>query len=247
MAADLVRRQVTVIAATGGIFSGLAAKEATSTIPIVFAGTGDPVSAGLVASLNRPGGNVTGVTVLAIELLPKRLQLLREVIPNVITIGVLVNPTNPTAKVQLAEVQEAARSVGVKIVVLNATSEDDLSTAFVSLKEHRAGGLLITSDNFFSDQRNQLAALTVRHAVPSISERREFPLAGGLMSYASSYAYGYRLAGIYVGRILNGEKPADLPVQQPTKFELVINLKTAKALGITVPLSLLGRADEVIE
>jgi putative ABC transport system substrate-binding protein len=247
MAADLVRRQVSVIAATGGTFSGLAAKRATSTIPIVFIGTGNPVDLGLVASLNRPSGNVTGVTMLGIELLAKRFELLRELVPNAITIGVLVNPTNPTAKIQLPEVQEAARSLGRQIVVLDASNEGELDAAFESLVRQQARALLITSDTFFSNQSNQLAGLTIRHAIPAVSERREFALAGGLMTYGASFADAYHQAGIYTGRILKGEKPGELPVQQSTKFQLTINLKTAKALGITIPLPLLGRADEVIE
>jgi putative ABC transport system substrate-binding protein len=247
MAADLVRRQVTMIAATGGTYVGAVAKRATSTIPIVFAGTGDPVSVGLVASLNRPGGNVTGVYMLAVELLPKRVELVSELIPNANAIGVLVNPTNPSTKVQLPMVQEAARSLGRHFVILNATSEGDLDTAFASLGQLQVGALLISSDTFLVSQANHLASLTVRHAMPAISERREFAVAGGLMSYGTSFTDAYRHAGIYIGRILKGEKPADLPVQQSTKVELVVNLKTAKALGLTIPPTLLSRADELIE
>jgi putative tryptophan/tyrosine transport system substrate-binding protein len=247
MAADLVRHQAAVIAATGGTFSGLTAKQATSTIPIVFIGTVDPVSLGLVASLNRPGGNVTGVYLLAAQLLAKRFELLAELIPKEMTIGALVNPTNPTAKIQVPEIQEAARSFGRQFVIVNATSEGELGAAFVGLVQQRVGGVVITSDTFFNNQRSQLAALTVHHAMPAIFEQREFAVAGGLMSYGTNIAEGYRQVGIYTGRILKGEKPADLPIQQSTKVELIINLKTARALGLEIPPALLARADEVIE
>jgi putative ABC transport system substrate-binding protein len=250
MAADLVHHQVSVIAATGGTFSGLAAKRATAAIPIIFVGTGNPVELGLVASLNQPSGNVTGVTMLAIELLPKRFELLREIVPNAITIGVFVNPTNPTATVQLSAVREAAHALGQQILVLNASNERELEAAFASLvgqQVQQIGALLITSDPLFNSQVNQLAGLTIRHAMPAVFERREFALAGGLMSYGTSFADGYRQTGVYAGRILKGDKPSDLPVMQSTKFDFVINLKTAKALGLTVPFPLLARADEVIE
>jgi putative ABC transport system substrate-binding protein len=245
MADDLVSRRVTVIAATGGVFSGLAAKKATSTIPIVFIGTGDPVAFGLVASLNRPGGNVTGVTMLGNELLAKRLELLGELVPNFRMIGVLVNTTNPSAKVQVSNVEEAARLLGRQIAILNATSEDELNTAFAGLIQQQIPALLITEDTFFVSQSNQLAALTVRYAIPAIHNLREF--AGGLMSYGTNFANAYRQVGIYVGRILKGAMPADLPVEQSTRFDLVINLTTAKALGLNIPDKLLALADEVVE
>jgi putative tryptophan/tyrosine transport system substrate-binding protein len=247
MAEDLVSRRVTVIAATGGMFSGLAAKKATSTIPIVVIGTGDPVALGLVASLNRPGGNVTGVAMLGIELLAKRLELLRELVPDVLMIGVLVNPANPAAKVEVSNVEEAARSLGRQIVILNATNEGELNSAFASLIQQQIAALLIADDTFFINQCNRLAALTVRYAIAAIHHVREFAAAGGLMSYGTNFANAYRQMGIYVGRILKGAMPADLPVEQSTRFDLIINLTTAKALGLTIPDKLLAFADEVIE
>ena len=248
LAADLVRREPAVIVAAVTA-SALAVKAATSTIPIVFTIGGDPVRSGLVAGLNRPGGNATGVAVFTVELLPKRLELLREALPNVAAIGAFVNPTSPTTDNQLREVQAAAHSLGLKLHVVNATSEREFDTAFATLVQLQAGGLVLGSDPLFSGHGHsvQLSALAARHALPAISEVREFAAAGGLMSYGTSFADAFRLLGIYVGRILKGEKAADLPVQQSTKVQLVINLKAAKALGLTFPITLLGRADEVIE
>jgi putative ABC transport system substrate-binding protein len=246
LAADLVRRQVSVIAATGTP-TGLPAKAATTTIPIVFVTGSDPVEQGLVASLNRPGGNLTGATTLAVELGQKRLQLLRELVPTATLIGVLVNPTGPNLEAVSRDLQAAARTLGLPIHVLHASTERDFDTVFATLVKLRAGALVIGTDTFFNSQSRKLAALTVRHAVPAIYQYREFAAAGGLMSYAGSITDAYRLAGVYTGRILKGEKPSDLPVQQSTKAELFINLKTAKALGITIPQSILIRADEVIQ
>jgi len=246
LAADLVRRKVSVIAATGTP-TGLPAKAATTTIPIVFVTGSDPVEQGLVASLNRPGGNLTGATTLAVELGQKRLELLHEVVPTATLIGVLVNPTGPNLKAVLRDLQAAARTLGLPIHVLHASTERDFDTVFATLVRLRAGALVIGTDTFFNSQSRKLAALTVRHAVPAIYQYREFAAAGGLMSYAGSITDAYRLAGVYTGRILKGEKPSDLPVQQSTKVELFINLKTAKALGITIPQSVLVRADEVIQ
>jgi putative ABC transport system substrate-binding protein len=247
LTADLVRRRVDVIVAGDGIASALAAKAATATIPIVFETAVDPVEIGLVANLNRPGGNLTGVTTLGRELDPKRLELMHELFPAADTIAVLVNPTNPGAESQLKDLQAAARNLGLKLLVLHASTAKDFDTVFETLVQLRAGALVIGSSNIFTVGSGQLAALTVRHALPTIFQYREFATAGGLMSYGASITDGYRLAGVYTGRILKGEKPADLPVQQATKVELIINLKTAKALGLTVPLALLTRADEVIE
>ena len=246
LAADLVRRKVSVIAATGTP-TGLPAKAATTTIPIVFVTGSDPVEQGLVASLNRPGGNLTGATTLAVELGQKRLELLHEVVPTATLIGVLVNPTGPNLKAVLRDLQAAARTLGLPIHVLHASTERDFETVFATVVKLRAGALVIGTDTFFNSQSGKLAALTVRHAVPAIYQYREFAAAGGLMSYAGSITDAYRLAGVYTGRILKGEKPSDLPVQQSTKVELFINLKTAKALGITIPQSVLVRADEVIQ
>jgi putative ABC transport system substrate-binding protein len=247
LVSDLVRRQVVVIAALGGTASALAAKAATTTIPIVFATGGDPVGLGLVASLNRPGGNITGVTVLNAELGAKRLELLHEMVPAATIIAALFNPANPDAKTQTGLVQAAARALGLELHVLHATSPADFETVFAGLAKLRAGALAISGDQLFISSTEQLADLAARHAVPTIFPFREFAVAGGLMSYGTDRAYSARLAGAYAGRLLKGEKPADLPVQQSTKFELVINLKAAKALGITVPITLFGRADEVIE
>ena len=247
MAADLARRQVTVIAAMG-VPGVLAARAATSTIPIVFQGGFDPVAVGLVASLNQPGGNITGVSTLGVELGPKRLELLHELVPTATIIALLANPTNPTnAETQSIDVQAAARTLGLELHILHARSEHDFETVFATLLRLRAGGLVIANDGLFLSRAEQLGALTLRHAVPAIFQHREFAAAGGLMSYGGSSTDPYHQAGVYTGRILKGEKPADLPVQQSTKVELILNLKTAKALGLTVPLSLLGRADEVIE
>ena len=246
LAADLVRRQVVVIAA-GTIPAAPAAKAATATIPIVFTTGLDPVQAGLVASLNRPGGNLTGVTALAVEVGPKGLELLHELVPTATVIALLVNPTNPSAEALSRDLQPAARALGLQLHILHASTERDFDTVFATLLQLRAGGLMIGSDGFFITQIEQLATRTVRHAVPAIFQYREFTAAGGLMSYGVSNRDLYRLVGVYTGRILRGEKPADLPVLQPTKFDLIINLKTAKALGLDVPPTLLARADEVIE
>jgi putative ABC transport system substrate-binding protein len=226
----------------------LAAKAATTTIPIVFEVATDPVALGLVASLNRPGGNVTGVTNLGVEIAPKRLEMLRELLPTVSDIALLINPTSPSvAETLLRDSQAAARTLGLHLHVLHASSERDFETAFAALVRLRVGALVIGSDPFYTARSQQLAALTVRHSVPAIYEYREFAVAGGLIGFGSRLADAYRLAGVYTGRVLKGEKPADLPVQQSTRVELIINLKTANAFGITVPLPLLGRADEVIE
>jgi putative ABC transport system substrate-binding protein len=247
LAADLVRRQPAVIVTAGGSVSTLAVKAATAITPIVFTVGVDPVEVGLVASLNRPGGNLTGISVLANELDPKRLELLREVVPTASTIGLLVNPTNPAAEANIRRGQEAARILGLQLPILRATNEGELGAAFAALRELRAGALLISTDGFFFNRSEQLAALANQHAMPTINATRGFVAAGGLMSYGTSITDSYRLLGVYASRILKGEKPGDLPVQQSTKVELIINMKTAKALGLTVPLPLLGRADEVIE
>jgi len=246
LAADLVRRQVTVIAATSTP-TGLPAKAATTTIPIVFVTGSDPVEQGLVASMNRPGGNLTGATTLAVEMGQKRLELLRELVPAATLIGVLVNPTGPNLKAVSRDLQAAARTVGLPIHVLHASTERDFDTVFAALAQLRAGALVIGTDTFFNSQSRTLAELTVRHTVPAIYQYREFAAAGGLMSYRGSITDAYRMAGVYTGRILKGEKPSDLPVQQSTKAELFINRKTAKKLGITIPQSILLRAEEVIE
>jgi putative ABC transport system substrate-binding protein len=245
LAADLVRRQVAVIIANNP--AALPAKAATTTIPIVFQVGSDPVAVGLVASLNRPGGNLTGITSLNVEIGPKRLELLRELVPTATIFALLVNPTNPNVETLSRDLQAAARSLGLQLHVLHASTELDFVTVFATLTKLRAGGLVIGPDAFFNDRSEQLAELTVRHAVPTISQYREFAVAGGLMSYGGSTTDSFRQVGVYTGRILKGEKPADLPVQQATKAELILNLKTAKALGLTVPLPLIGRADEVIE
>jgi putative ABC transport system substrate-binding protein len=247
LANELVRSQVAVLAATGGDSAVLAARAATTTIPIVFTIGSDPVALGYVASLNRPGGNVTGVVLLTSNLGAKRIGLLRELVPNADTIGVLVNPTYPVAAAQLKEVQAAAASADVRLIIANASAERDFEPAFALLVQQRASALMISSDPFFNSQRDRIVALAARHALPAIYEWREFTEAGGLMSYGTSITEAYRLAGIYTGRVLNGEKPADLPVIQSSKFELVINLKTAKALGLDVPLGMSAAADEMIE
>jgi putative ABC transport system substrate-binding protein len=247
MADDLVRRQVRVIAATGGSPSALAAKAATSIIPIVFAIGVDPVQVGLVSSLNRPGGNVTGATMLAVDLGSKRLELLREVIPGARVIAALVNPTSPGAAIVLKDLQATADALGLEVHILNAASEREFETVFSDLSKLRAQGLVIGADPLFNNQSQQLAALAMRHAVPAIYQFHEFTEAGGLMSYGGSIADAYRQAGVYTGRVIKGERPADLPVQQSTKVELILNLKTAKALGIEIRPTVLARADEVIE
>jgi putative ABC transport system substrate-binding protein len=247
LAADLVGGKVDVIATSGGIPAARAAQNATSAIPIVFMGIGDPVGAGLVASFSRPGGNVTGMSFFTNELNLKRLELLSELVPQVRIIAILVNPNNPFAEYTIRNAQEAARAKGVQLQILKAGAEGDFGTAFASLVQTHAGALLVASDPFFNSQREEVVALAARHPVPAIYEWREFAAVGGLISYGPSITDIWRQAGAYVGRILAGTKPADLPVQQPTKFELVVNLKTAKALGLTVPPSILARADEVIE
>jgi putative ABC transport system substrate-binding protein len=247
MAADLVHRQVAVIAATSTP-AALAAKAATTTIPIVFETGGDPVQLGLVARLNQPGGNVTGVTQLNTEILPKRLEFLHELVPTAGVITLLVNPTDAVyAEVQSREALSAAHSLGLELRVLNAGTERDFDLVFADLTHLRTGGLVIGEDAFFNSHVEQLGALTILHAVPAAYKSREFVAAGGLLSYGGSGTDAYRLAGVYTGRVLKGDKPADLPVQQPTKVELFINLKTARALGITVPLPVSGRADEILE
>jgi len=246
MAADLVSRKVDLIVTIGGTPPALAAKNATSTIPIVFAGLGNPVGTGLVASLARPGGNITGFSNVAGELTPKRLELLCELVPQATVIALLANPDN-AGKQYVRSRQAAARAKGVQLPVLMARTEDEIDTAFVSLGQLQAGGLVVEADAFFNSRREQLLALASRYAVPTIYENRGFTAAGGLISYGIDNAALARQAGIYARRILKGEKPAELPVQQPTIFELVVNLKTAKALGLTAPPSILARADEVIE
>ena len=248
LAAQMVDHQVAILVAAGGTASALAAKAATTSIPIVFGVGTDPVSLGLVASLNRPGGNVTGVTSLNVEVAPKRLELLRELLPSATIMALLVNPAVPTlAEVAVRLSQAAAHAAGLQLHVLNVNSERDFDTVFETLIQLHVSALAIAPDNLFTAHCEQIAALTVRHALPAVYEFRQFVAAGGLMSYGSSDTEYYRLIGTYTGRILKGDKPADLPVQQSTKLELSINLKTAKALGLTIPLTLLGRADEVIE
>jgi ABC-type uncharacterized transport system substrate-binding protein len=247
LAADLVRRPVAVIAAAGTVAT-VAARAATTTIPIVFSMAVDPVAEGFVATLARPGGNLTGVTSLNVEIGPKRLELLHEVVPSATNMALLVNPTNPSLAEPFSRaLQAAARALGLQLHVLHASSEREIEAAFETLVNMRTGGLVIMPDQLFLARTEQLAALTVRHAVPSVHLFRKFAAAGGLMSYGTDEAEYYRLVGIYVGRILNGEKPSDLPVQQVTKVELIINLKTARALGLSIPLPLAGRADELIE
>jgi putative ABC transport system substrate-binding protein len=247
LVADLVARQVAVIVAPGGAPGALAAKSATTTIPIVFEMGADPIAIGLVGNLNRPGGNLTGVSSLNVQVTPKRLEILHQVVPAAAEIAVLVNPTSPTTDSQLRNLQAAAPALGVQLHVLHASTEREFDAVFVTLLQLRAGGLMVASDGFFATHSEQLAALTVRHAVPAVHQSRDFAIAGGLMSYAGSFMESHRQAGVYTGRILKGDKPAELPVQQVTKVELIINLKAAKTLGIDVPLQLLARADEVIE
>jgi len=246
LAADLVRRKVDVIVTSGGDPTAFAAKAVTSTIPIVNVFGGDPVATGLVASLARPGGNLTGFSLFTADLMPKRLELLSELVPQARMFGLLVNENTHPERI-IRDVQEAARAKGVQLQILKAGAEGEFETAFASLVQSRAGALLVANDPFWFGRREQLVALAARYAVPAIYEWREFTVAGGLISYGTSRSGMYRQAGIYVGRILKGAKPSDLPVQQPTTFELVVNLKTAKALGLTVPPSILARADEVIE
>ena len=245
LAADLVHRQVAVIVANTP--AAMVASAVTTTIPIVFSSAIDPVKAGLVASLNRPGGNITGVANFDDVLGAKRLELLRELVPKAEMIGLLINPNNPNAETIASRLQEAARTLGQQIRILNASTEGEVDAAFATLAELRIGAILVASDPFFVSRRDQIVALAARQALPAIYQFREFPVGGGLMSYGASLADAYRQLGVYTGKILKGAKPAELPFQQVVKVEMIINLKTAKALGLTVPLSLLGRADEVIE
>jgi putative tryptophan/tyrosine transport system substrate-binding protein len=247
LAAQLVRRQVAVIAATGGDPSPLAAKAATATIPIVFTMGGDPVEAGLVTTLSRPGGNVTGTTLMGVELGPKRLELVRQLVPNANTIAMLVNPNFPQASAEVRDVQAGARSLGLQTGILNASTAGDIDEAFAKIAKRKSNALIVGTDPFFLAQRDQLARLAAHHAVPTMYHLREFVEAGGLISYGPSIVAGYRKAGVYTGQILNGAKPADLPVWQPTSFLLSINVKTAKALGLQIPTQILALADEVIE
>jgi putative ABC transport system substrate-binding protein len=248
LAADLVRRQVSVIAAPGTTPGALAAKAATTTIPIVFFSAGDPVALGLVDSLKRPGGNATGATSLGVELARKRLHLLHELLPTATVMALLVNPSNPAlAEPAAREVQGAARTLGLHLHVLRASTERDFDTVFATMLQLKATALVIAIDSFFTARREQLGALALRRGIPAIYQSREFAAAGGVMSYSGRLTEGYRLVGLYTGRILKGEKPADLPIQQATRVELIINMKAAKALGLDVPPSLLVRADEVIE
>jgi ABC-type uncharacterized transport system substrate-binding protein len=247
LAADLVRRQVAVIVAPGGEISAHAAKTATVSIPIVFLVGSDPVRSGLVPSLNRPGGNITGVSSVIFDLEPKRLGLMRELRPNATTIAVLVNPNSPNAEIQVNDIQIAARNVGQQVDFLNASTIREIDAAFARLAQMRVDALLVAADPIFFNRASQLVVLATRHAIPALYSRREFVAVGGLMSYGSTSDESYRTAGVYAGRILKGEKPGDLPIQLPTKFELVINLSTARALGLDVPATLLARADEVIE
>lgn len=247
LAADLARRQVTVIAAPGNIPSPLAARSATTTIPVIFYVAVDPVAFGLVASLSRPGGNLTGVASLNVEVAPKRLELIYELVSNATTIGLLVNPSDANTEPQVRDLQTAARALGVRLHVVYAGTDQELDAAFASLAELRAGGLVVGADTFFTSRSERIATLALRHAIPAIFQFRNFATSGGLMSYGGDNTDQFRLVGVYTGRILNGARPADLPVQQVTKVELIINLKTAKSLGLNVPLALLTRADEVIE
>ena len=247
LAADLVRRQVAVIVATGGQNPAIAAKAATSTIPIVFTSNDDPRNYGLVASLNRPAGNVTGVTWFSAELGPKRLALLYDLVPDAKTVALLLNPNNAETARQPAELQEAARRLGLQIVVLKATTPSEIDTAFATMVQNRIGALVLASDSFFFNRREQIMALAARYAIPASYSSRAIVEAGGLMSYGNNFADAYRRVGLYTARILKGEKPSDLPVDQASRFELIINLRTAKALGLTVPDRLLALADEVIE
>jgi putative ABC transport system substrate-binding protein len=247
LAAELVQRQVDVIVAPGGAPVALAAKSATRTIPIVFEMGGDPVALGVVSSLSRPEGNLTGISSLSVEASTKRLEILHEAIPAATGMGIAVNPTSPTANSQLASLRAAAGALGVNLHILPASTEDRFEAIFAALLQQRAGGLVFTSDPFFAFRSEQLAALALRHGVPAITQTRDFATAGGLMSYGGDFVQSHRHAGAYTGRILRGEQPSDLPVQQITRLELLINLQTARRFGISLPRSLLGRADEVIE
>jgi ABC-type uncharacterized transport system substrate-binding protein len=248
LAADLVRRQVSVIAVPGSTPGALAAKAATTTIPIVFGIGADPVSVGLVNSLGRPGGNVTGVTLLAVELGPKHLELLHELVPTATIMGVLINPTSPAMSATTSrELQAASDKLGLRVHLLQASTDGDFDPVFATLAQLRAGGLVIGADSFFTSRLQRLAELSARHSIPAVYWSREYVAVGGLLSYGTSYVETYRQAGVYVGRILNGEKPSELPVEQASRIELYINLKAARALGLDVPPTLLLRADEVIE
>jgi len=247
LAAQLVARQPAVIAAIGGPTPALAAKAATETIPIIFAIAGDPVGLGLVTSLSRPGGNVTGVTTFASLIVAKQFEVVHEAVPQATAVGCLVNPENPNAELDLKEAREATRLLGLQLHVLNARAERDIDTAFATFVQRGAGAVVVVADALFNSRANEIVALAARHALPTMYSVREFAAAGGLLSYGTSVVDALRQAGLYAGRILQGNKPADLPIMQATKFELIINLKTAKTLGITFPLTLLVRADEVIE
>jgi putative tryptophan/tyrosine transport system substrate-binding protein len=247
LATDLVQQQVKAIAAVGGAAPALAARAASSAIPIVFVMGTNPVELGLVNSLPRPGGNVTGVTVLTFEIISKRLEFLHQVVPGIDTVALLVNPASPATEAETKEAEIAARKLGLRLLVLNATNHDEIVGVFEQLARRRNDPLIVSGDGFFTSQREKIAALAANYAVPTMYAYREYVQLGGLMSYGSHLPDGYRLAGVYAGRIFKGEKPADLPVQQSTKFELAINLKTAKALGLTIPETLLATADEVIQ
>jgi ABC-type uncharacterized transport system substrate-binding protein len=248
LAADLVNRKVAVLIAAGGATSALAAKAATSVIPIVFSVAANPVALGLVARLNRPGGNLTGLANQNIEIGPKRLEVLRELLPKAMTVAILANPTGQGASdLFVQDLEPVARSMGVQLHVLQASTDADLESVFTSMAQIRIDALVISPDTFFNTRSEQIAALSLRYKIPSIYQYRRFAAAGGLVSYGSDETESYRLVGVYASRILKGDKPGDLPVQQATKVELIVNLKTAKTLGITVPLALLGRADEIIE
>ena len=247
LASDLVRRHVTVIAAVGGAHSGIAAKAATKTIPIVFVSAGDPVTFGLVDNLSRPGGNVTGISMVTVALAPKRLELLDQLVAKAAPIAMLVNPTSPYFESETKEVLAAAGALKRQVNSVSASTPAEIDDAFATLVQRQAGGLLVSGDPFFDSQRDKLVALAARRAIPTVYQWREFAVLGGLMSYGTSITDAYHQGGAYTGRILKGENPADLPVIQSSKVELVINLKTAKSLGLAVPQSLLGRADEVIE
>jgi putative ABC transport system substrate-binding protein len=247
LAAELVRQRVAVIATAGGSVSALAAKGATATIPIVFLSGGDLVKLGLVKSLSRPEGNVTGVSQFTLVLLPKRLELLRELAPKVAQVGFLVNPKNPNSELELTHARSASESLGLKLMVVGASSETELDAAFLQFAQQRVGGLLVSTDPFFDGRRVRVVALAERHSIPTIYGAREYAIAGGLISYGSNFADTYREAGAYAGRILKGARPGDLPILQPSKFEMVVNLKTAKALGISIPQSVVVRADEAIQ
>jgi putative ABC transport system substrate-binding protein len=247
LAADLASQKVAVVVAPGGAPVALAAKSATTTIPIVFEMGGDPIALGVVDSLSRPGGNLTGVSSLSVEVSRKRLEFMHELLPGAAVFAIVVNPTSPTANSQLKNLQVAADTLGVRVHVLHAIIEQEFDTVFTGLSQLRADGLVFTSDPYFANRSQQLAALAARYGVPAITQSRDFPIAGGLMSYGGDFTQSHRRAGIYAGRVLNGEKPADLPVQLVTKVELFVNLKAAKALGLSVPPSLISSADVVIE